>query len=303
MDEGDRPTADEPQRDAEPPRETPPALAPATPAEPPPLVPWAPETQASGGWESIAASAQTAALDVDRPPTAAQRVVRAIAWIAGAAGILFFGRIYAVLMSREELTAEQAGEVVGSIFAAILIGVVLRWLVIRAGRAKGLVSPWVLVVACAVLLLNVGRAAGGGMSSPTASPRPITAYLEIGAPYESEPADAATVEAFKPITDPGRQSAVRALTEDGDLVGYLIVVDGAARTPTDGLAEYEKSFERSSGTDAKRTPLAGRDTVIGTAADETVAVAWIEPPYLLLVYGVDEASARDLATKVAETID
>ncbi|HEX5015452.1 MAG TPA: hypothetical protein VFV72_15000 [Candidatus Limnocylindrales bacterium] len=287
--------------------------------EPPPLVPWTvsitPPAAPINGW---VAGQQPSALarPADRPPSTASRVLRAIAWIVGIAAMLFFGRIYAVFLGGTELTAEQTGEVVGYLLGSLLIGFAVRWLFVRAGRGKGLLSPWVPVVATFILLLNLGRASGQAPSSaavvptggpaptaratPAGSPRDIEAFLVIAEPYDMERATAEEVtdfgEAMGAFSD---QTQVRRITRDGIVEGFFVVVDSGDKFPVNSLGAFEFGLKTQEGIDTERATLGGHEVVVATVPDDEVAfVSWLEVPRILVVYGVDEASARNMATAV-----
>lgn len=57
-------------------------------------------------------------------------------------------------------TAEAAGALFGAVVIALLIGLFLRWAVLKLSRSSGPVwSPWVLVIGTVVTLLSLaGRA-------------------------------------------------------------------------------------------------------------------------------------------------
>jgi hypothetical protein len=287
----------------------------ATPApDTSPLVPWAVDAPTAPGWEAV--QQELAAPPAPAPSTPASRFLHAIAWLVGVAGVLFLGRVYAVLTSDEELTARQAGEVVGTIVAAILIGLGLRWAFVRAGRGRGLVSPWVLVVACAVLLANVGRAGQAGESpvastpssapsssagsSPSASSRPIGAYLAVEAPYRMEGATADEAAEFKKsLGRPGMEMEVRRLTRSGSVEGFLLVMNAGALSTTGGLRAFETGIKTQPGVSTERATLAGREVVVADIPAQQVGfVAWIEGTTVLVVYGQDTDSASDMAEAV-----
>ena len=142
MDEGERPTPGGPRQGSEPPQ--------AVPPEPPPLVAWTPEP------------APAESLGADRPQTPAQRTVEVIAWVVGIAAVLFFGRVFAALGASEEVSAEEWGRITGTIVGALLIAVGVRWLLVKAGRARRVLSPWIPVIATLILLVGLFSRAGGG---------------------------------------------------------------------------------------------------------------------------------------------
>ncbi|HET9347368.1 MAG TPA: hypothetical protein VFO05_16870 [Candidatus Limnocylindrales bacterium] len=96
----------------------------------------------------------------DRPPTSAQRAVEVIAWVVGMAAVLSFGRVFAALGASDEVTAREWGLITGSIVAALLIAVGIRWLLVKAGCARRVLSPLIPVIATLVLLVNLFSRAG-----------------------------------------------------------------------------------------------------------------------------------------------
>jgi len=287
------------------------------PAEPPPLVPWTTTApQAAGpinGW--VAGQQPSAATPpADKPPTTAARVLRAAAWIVGIGAILFFGRIYLLIFGGAKPTAEETGEAFGYLIGAILLGLLVRWLFVRAGRGKGLVSPWVLVVASLVLLFNLGRysnelAAATAVTptptqtaraTPAGSPRDIGEYLVVGDPYEIERASAEEVTDFgDAMGDFSDQTEVRRITRDGVVDGFLVVVNSGDRFPVNSLGAFELGLKTQEGIDTERATLGGHEVVVANMPDENVAfVSWLEVPHILVVYGIDESSARNMATSV-----
>ena len=291
-------------------------IEPAPPA-PPPLVPWTvPGPQPNRPINGWIAGPQPGVVTppAAQPPTTASRVLRAVAWIVGIAAVLFFGRVYSLIFGGADPSAEQTGEAVGYLIGAILLGLVVRWLFVRAGRGKGLVSPWVLVVASLVLLFNVGRysdqlAASTAVSptpgptsraTPAGSPRAVEDFLVIDDPYGMERATAEEVtdfgEAMGAFSD---QTQVRRITRDGVVEGFYVIVDSGGRFPVNSLGAFELGLKTQEGIETERVTLGGHEVVIANVPDEDVAfVSWLEVPRILVVYGIDESSARNMATAV-----
>jgi hypothetical protein len=325
MDEGETtqpPRPDEPAVDAaqDAPPELPPLVAepPGAAGEPRPLVPWTPVSPPPAGpingWIAGQQPGSFAAQPADRPPTTASRVLRAAAWVVGIAAILFFGRVYSLIFGGADPTAEQVGEVVGYLIGATLLGLGVRWLFVRAGRGKGLASPWVLVVASLVLLLNLGRYSDQLASSaavtptpgptaratPAGSPRDIDEYFVIGDPYGIERATAEEVtdfgQAMGAFSD---RTEVRRITRDGVVEGFYVVVDSGDRFPVKSLGAFELGLKTQEGIETERATLGGHEVVVADMPDDDVAfVSWLEVPRILVVYGIDEGSARTMATSV-----
>jgi uncharacterized membrane protein YczE len=77
--------------------------------------------------------------------------------VVGIFCLLFLGRALPVLTGARTVTPYAAGLVFGTILAAVLVGLFIRWVVVKVRRRGRLLSPWILVVAILVLLLGMGR--------------------------------------------------------------------------------------------------------------------------------------------------
>jgi hypothetical protein len=243
------------------------------------------------------------------PRSQANQVLEALAWIVGLLALLFFGRVYALLAGSEDLSAYEAGRVFGSIFGAVLIGVFVRWLIVKIRKRGRVLSPWILIIASLVLLLNLGRQSGPAnptaavpTPSPSTSPsataapsEPISHYLGILAPFTLTAASADERADFVEIG--AGATEVRRVEEAGELIGYLVVTDAGVRNSPANLRRIEVGFEKTDGGEAHAETLDGRDVLVGTVTDVSTLV-WIEQPYLLVVYSSDEATARSLARSI-----
>ncbi len=128
-----------------------------TPSRPP--VDWLPPPE-----PSTAAPANWPPPDVpigpDGPellPTPARRILHGTAWVVGTFCVLFLGRALPILTGSRTVTAYEAGQVFGTILAAVLVAVFIRWVAIKVRRRGRLLSPWILVTAILVMLLGMGR--------------------------------------------------------------------------------------------------------------------------------------------------
>jgi hypothetical protein len=262
---------------------------PATPLEPPPQT----EPAAAPGatlWAPIDDS--KGAGGPPGPPGKFTRVVEAVAWIVGAAAVLFFGRIFAIVNASPPLTAYELGRSVGTIVFAVVIGVFVRWLVIRVRRRGRLFSPWILLVAVLVLVINLGR--GAGIAAPPGLP--IGTYLKIDAPYALTAATAEEVGQFGEALAEADAFEARRVVDNGQVVGFLVVADVNLPASPD-WDDIERGFESTSGASSEQDIVGTRPALVGTAA-RSATVIWVESPYILTVVALDEESARVLAESV-----
>lgn len=303
-----------------PPTEKPTAAAPAPdgdeavlPTQAPPAEPTSVAPAPIVPWSGLPTQSDVPAAAA--PPTLARRILEAVAWIVGIAAVLFFGRIYALLSGGGQLTAEEQGEVVGSVIGAVIVGVFVRWIVVRIRHRGRVLSPWILVVAVLVLLINLGRGAGLGGIAPAPSPattnpsappgRPIDTYAVVDPPFTIEPASSDEVTEFKAsFGDLGKRMEVRRITRDGSIDGYLVIVDAGSRFPASGITLFEAGIKREDGVATERARLAGHDVVVANIPAEGVAfVGWLESPHVLIVYGLNTDSAKDMAEAVIAAYD
>lgn len=267
---------------------------PATPFEPP--LQTEPAAAPSGTlWAPIDDSKGTG--DPPRPPRKFTRVLEAVAWIVGAAAVLFFGRIFAILNASPPLTAYEAGRALGTIGFAVLIGVFVRWLVIKVRHRGRLFSPWILLVAALVLVINLGQRAG--IAAPPGLP--IGSYLKIDAPYALTAATADEVEQFGKALAEADAFEARRVVESERVVGFLVVADVDIGTSPD-WDDIERGFESTSGAASEQDIVGTRPALVGTAPTGATVI-WVEAPYMLTVVALDEESARMLAESVMAGYD
>jgi hypothetical protein len=233
----------------------------------------------------------------ERPRTTAQRIIEAAAWIVGVLALAFFGRVYALVSGPRTLSAEEIGRLVGGIVGAVIVGLFVRWLVVRIRRRGRVRSPWILVVAILVLLFRVGNQPPVGASG--ASAVSIGSYVRIGAPYALATPNADETQRFGTAITKATSGAydVRRVLKAGQLVGYLVVADLGTDDSADYRRGIEQGFMDDGGVEAHEATVAGRPVVIGTRTEGAVAM-WVEPPFALTVYGADTASAEGLAAAV-----
>ena len=233
----------------------------------------------------------------DRPRTMAQRILEAAAWIVGVLALAFFGRVYALVSGPRTLSAEEIGRLVGGIVGAVIVGLFVRWLVVRSRHRGRVRSPWILVVAILVLLLGVGNQPRVGAAGvPAVS---IDTYVTIGSPYALATPNPDETDRFATQLAKATSGAyeVRRVLQAGQLVGYLVVADLGTDDSADYRRGMEQGFMDDGGVEAHEGSVAGRPVVVGTRTEGAVAM-WVEPPFALTVYGADTASAEGLAAAV-----
>ena len=241
----------------------------------------------------------TAVQEPERPRSTASRVLEAVAWVVGVLAVLFFGRIYAVWSGSRTLTPYQWGEVTGTIFGAIIIGILVRWVVVKLRHRGRVRSPWILLIAAVFLLLNLGRQPALG--SPPPADVPIGTYLEIAAPYSLGAAAPEDVEQFRSLLASGGtgESEIRVVTEGGEAVGYFVVKNFGTGSSEEFLRGLERGIEEAGAVDAETVPIGGKSAVVGSGEGFAV-VFWTEPPYGLIVYATDVESGKILATAIID---
>jgi hypothetical protein len=195
------------------------------------------------------------------------------------------------------LSAEEIGRLVGGIVGAVIVGLLVRWLVVRIRHRGRVRSPWILVIAILVLLLGVGNQPPVGASG--ASAVSIGSYVRIGAPYALATPNADETQRFGTAITKATSGAydVRRVLKAGQLVGYLVVADLGTDDSADYRRGIEQGFMDDGGVEAHEATVAGRPVVIGTRTEGAVAM-WVEPPFALTVYGADTESAQGLAAAV-----
>lgn len=260
------------------------------PAELPSPLPWPPQ------------AVDTRPRAPEPPSTPARRALEIVAWIVGIAGVLFFGRLFPVLTGSRTVTAGEAGALAGSITAAVLIGVLASWLVVRIRRRGRVLSPWILVVAILVLLASLGRQPGAG--APAASGLPIEAYLKVGAPYALTAASPEQVAGLAELQAhfQARAAEARGIQLNGEDVGFLVVGDAGVRDPETFRREMLDGMVKTQGAAAEAAVLSGHDVIEASASGVSI-LAWVEAPHLLLVYAADRETARAITASIIAAYD
>jgi hypothetical protein len=128
---------------------TAPTQSPAPPAPEEAPVTWAPSQ-----WELADRAAAERGVRNEARGTS---VLEGIAWVISLAAVLFFGRVFAAIGSDEPLSAYEWGVVAGSIFGALLVGLVVRWIWVKVRGRGRVLSPWVPIIAVVVLIVNLSR--------------------------------------------------------------------------------------------------------------------------------------------------
>jgi hypothetical protein len=232
-----------------------------------------------------------------RPVTATRRILEAAAWIVGILGLLFFGRVFAVLTGSRTLTPREMGEILGTILGAVLVGVFVRWLLVRIRHGGRVLSPWILVVAIAVLL--IGLVQQGGARISTTSTIPIGSYVKIDPPYAMEVATPEEEEQIKGSLGATGANGYefRRLLEGEELVGRFLIADLNADASAEFRRGIEQGWEANAGAEAHESVVGGRQVIVGTAPN-AAQVIWVEPPFALTVYAADVELAQRLAASI-----
>lgn len=91
-----------------------------------------------------------------------------------------------------------------------------------------------------------------------------------------------------------RDIAVRRVLDDQGIVGLVIVADIGADPALEAvtLAGFEMGLRGDGGTSTRET-ISGRTVLIGQAGG-TAFAAWVEAPYLRILYGYDAATVRTI---------
>jgi len=239
--------------------------------------------------------------EVAEPPRPIVRIAEALAWLAGVAAVLVFGRVLPLLNPPSGLTSYEQGfrigVVVGGVVVAILLGLAVRWAWVRLRKRGRVRSPWILAIATIALIVGllrdptVGAIAGADL--------PIETYLHVGSPYALVIPPADVADGFEHGFGPAVSNVeVREIRIGEDPVGYLVVVDAhLTESDTEFLRGFETGFEGTPGVEAHSETIAGRSGLVGAGLESGFA-AWTEPPYAIIVYAINVDSARLLATSV-----
>jgi hypothetical protein len=232
----------------------------------------------------------------DAPPTAAQRIAEGTAWVVGILAVLFFGRAVLLVSPTARLTSLEQGELVGTILAAVIGGIVIRWLWVKLRKRGRVASPWVLLIATIALSINLVR---DPALAPAGATVPIDTYLTVGAPYALATPAPDEAEQFKSaLAGAGVSSSdVREVMNGTDTVGYYLVANLRASSSDEFMRGLERGFEENQGAEAHSEVIAGKDAVVGTGPQFT-AIIWAEPPYGLVVYATDVETGKLIAASI-----
>jgi hypothetical protein len=226
----------------------------------------------------------------------ALRVAEAIAWVVGIAAVLFLGRIFILLNGSSSLSGFQQGEVIGRVVGAVVVGLVIRWVWVKLRKGGRVLSPWILLIACASLAGGLSSSPGLVLAPPAA---PIGTYLKVGTPYvlESAPPEfAASVDAS--IGELHASAVeVRQISSGSEAVAYLIVANVNADASDEFLRGVESGFEKNAGAEAHADTVNGKPVVVGSAPGGSM-VLWSEAPYGLILYVADIESGKAIAASI-----
>ncbi len=198
-------------------------------------------------------------------------------------------------------TSERLGYQLGIVIFGLVIGLVARWLYRRNRDAGGpiarMFAPWVLFGAFVVMLPTVGDLATRKPPDPTSALRVSAAYTITGLDQDV----LAQVEAhYREGQDVGLGGMTIRQVEaaDGSL-SFLMVFDGTFAPDTD-LSEAALGVGDAAGADPRLETIEGHAVAIVTTAEQSL-ISWIESPFMLVVIGADEPTARDVAAAVLVT--
>lgn len=239
---------------------------------------------------------ETMTAQPEAPPSRTDRIVEGVVWVVGILGLLFLGRIGLLLNSSTTLSSFEQGQLVGTIVGALLIGLVVRWVWVKLRKRGRVRSPWIVLIACVVLLINLGRQPGLGAAPASV---PIDTYLKVGTPYAlSVPAPDESKQFKDALAAAGvADSEVREVKDGTETVGYLLVANLRATSSDSFMRGLERGFEENEGAEAHSDVLAGKDVVVGTGPQFT-AIIWTEPPYGLVVYATDVNTGKLVAASI-----
>ena len=219
--------------------------------------------------------------------------------MVGLGAVLFFGRVIPLLSGGSRVTPEFAGYVVGSIVGALLLGLAVCWFFARVLLKRGRVlTPWITVIAVVVLLVNVGQGIDTG-TEPAA--HPIDHYVAIESPYRLRPASPEEQAGFAPLAETLAEDGdveIRRILDGSTVVGFLVVADAGVSDPERELREVQDGAESNPEAVTRLDRIGERAVLVASGSDGTSFTYWMEPPYVLIVYGADEASVRLLAEAV-----
>lgn len=270
-----------------PPASPAPPASPTPPASPSPAGSW-------GGWQP--SPDPGIAREAEKPRTTWQRAAEAVVWVLGVFVVLFLGRITLLFNPSADLSGFERGEIVGRIFGALTLGVVIRWGWIKLRKKGRVLSPWILVIAALALGSSLTRDAAA-LVPPVGAP--IDTYLEIGAPYALGPAAADVNREFVDQFAGSGSTAteVREVLAGDEPIGYVIVANIGTTVAGDFFSGFESGFKQTEGAEANLEVVGGVEALVGTGPAFAVVV-WKEPPYAVVVYAADVERARQIATSI-----
>ena len=252
---------------------TPPPAPDPVPIAPPPPAP--PVTVPPTAWQ------------VAPPAKGTSRGVRIFLGAASAALIVLTAVVGA--LAEGGSGGYAAGYMIGGILTLLLIGLVVRFVVVKLRRrGERVLSPWILVVGAAwgLLLLPVSL----GRFAAAAPVDPATRAV-IASPYRLEAATPAMQDQLE--RDMGGRFAVQQIHGPGGYLGVLLIIPD---DPTFRWEDFEAGFAGSGrATQTQVDSYEGRLLETG----QGYGLAWRSDGVVTMVLGTaDEASARTLAAAV-----
>lgn len=240
----------------------------------------------------------------ERPPQPARRGPPTWAWGASVALYLLLG-VPNLLRNRDEAPGYAAGAFVGGLASALLVALLIRFIYVRvAAKDRQLWSPWVFVIAAAILLVAaLGRAgeaiqesAAGGDDVESAEelfvelptglrylPSPPRERQQLEASFSREVGDSDDIEVRRIRRNDGAQSLAIAVVQDR--IG--------------NLEDVEQGFEEAGGNGSIQM-IEGTEFLIGRDPTGRYLGYTGSGNGLVLILAASEADLRSFARPFAD---
>jgi hypothetical protein len=215
--------------------------------------------------------------------------------------------------SGETSDAYATGYVLGSLFAPIVIGLAVVFLIRRVRGSSGhrpITWAWSMPIAIAIVLLSVvgtaSRAGAGSSSTPGATNPPAESYMRIAPPYAIAATTADDADMVAQLrTSVGQHgitdaSAGRILASDKTLAGFVIVLVGGdfSSSPDEAMAGLVQSTTERS-ISPSFTTIDGRSTAV-YPANGVWSASWFDGHFAVTVVAADADGVSALAKAVLD---